>query len=85
MITKKVDFNKVMSVEDMNYKIINPIKGLEALLNSLNLSDEAGQHRYSECGFLALAMVCEKVIENSKEISENIEYMHTTLVEVANG
>ena len=41
MITKKVNFNKVMSVEDMNYKIINPIKGLEALLNSLNLSEVA--------------------------------------------
>ena len=80
----KIDFNKVVSVDDMTMGVVDPIKGLEALLSSLNLSDGTGQHKYSECGFLALLMVCEKVIENSKEISEGIEYMHSTLVEVNN-
>ena len=85
MIAKEIDMNKIITADDLEYKVINPIKGLESILDSLSLSDDIGGHRYTAEGFIALAMICEQVINNAEELRIGLKYMHGTLAEVKNG
>ena len=70
----EIDFSKTVSVDDID-TALDPLKGVVAILQAMELTHDMGQHRYDKYAYLALGMVCNSVIDDLEAMSPNIDYM----------
>lgn len=70
----EIDFSKTVSVDDID-TALDPLKGVVAILQAMELTHDMGQHRYDKYAYLALSMVCNSVIDDLETMSPNIDYM----------
>lgn len=76
----EIDFGKTIDTDDIHMKL-DPLKGVVAILQALELTRDMGQHSYDKYAYLALSMVCNAVIKDFEEMAPNIEYMQEKIRE----
>ncbi len=76
-----IDWNKTLECDDIDMAL-NPLKGVTALLQALELSSDIGRHRNDKYAYLALSLVCNSVIDEIEDMKPNIDYMQTKIREV---
>ncbi len=75
---EKIDFSKTIDTDDIDMAL-DPLKGVTALLQALELSSDAGKHKHHKYAYLALSLVCNSVIDEIEDMKPNIDYMQTKI------
>ena len=71
---KNIDFDKFVDSDCIDMAT-DVIKGVHNILNSLELSHDAGKHPYDKYSFYALQIALEHGINEIEALKPGIEYM----------
>ena len=77
---KEIDFSKTINTDDIN-TALDPLKGVVALLQALELSFDGSHHHYDNYALYVLGMACNEAIKDLEEMKPNIDYMQEKIRE----
>jgi hypothetical protein len=81
---KDIDWLNTVNTDDIDMAL-DPLKGVTALLQALELAQEVGVHKYEKEGYCALGVLCYAIIDNIESMKPKVEYMDSKMREVKNG
>ena len=76
--TKELNFSNMVS-EDNITDAQDVFKGLVALLDSMAMSDDSGEHRYSKQAFEMLLTIAQSGVDKMEDMIPKIRYMQNTI------
>jgi len=77
---KDIDWKQVVGEDEMD-ETINLVKGVTAILETMELVNDAGGHAYDAQAYLSLAVVCRKAIGNLEAMVPKLDYMEKKMRE----
>ena len=77
---KEIDFSKTINTDDIN-TALDPLRGVVALLQALELSFDGSHHRYDNYAHYVLGMACNEVIKDFEKMNPKIDYMQDKIRE----
>lgn len=75
----EIDYQKLVDIDDMENNIEDKVKGVVAILDSFAMEKDYSQ--WSKYSMLVLCDTLYKVLEDTKEIKEQITYTRKLLLE----
>lgn len=77
----EIDYQKLVDIEDVENDIEDKLKGVVTILDSFSMEQDYNQ--WSKYSMLVLCDTLYKVLEDTKEIKEQITYTRKLLLEYA--
>lgn len=75
----EIDYQKLVDIDDIKSNIEDKVKGVVSILDSFSTEDDYNQ--WSKYSMLVLCDTLYKVLEDTKEIKEQITYTRKLLLE----
>lgn len=71
----KIDFEKVVTSEEISFDIEKGLKGLSVILEGLEIAESSGQHVWQKESYVALKMIVKDILKSIDRTKESVDYM----------